>query len=421
MNDPNATKLYGFEGEAQAVFGDLSFDTSFGLMHSQLGTFYAADPRFVDSSRVRLVEPDTRPVPRAPHCVNLGGHAQTYAPNFTFNVGAQYNFNLDGGDMLTPRVNYGHVGPQWATLFENPALGDRLAQRNILNAQLAWTHGDYVVTLYGTNLTNDQYVGGPQLEPRLRRAAASVRHPHLEDVLIPRGPIGRRLLQSAGGRNFLYDVSHTRSCNLTLSPSTNSSITRPSGAVIARSSRRKRAASATLHSENAAIACRARSRLSGLKFGDRIATLAWNTQYHLEMYYGAMGAGFVCHTLNPRLTVAHLAAMVNEAEDRVLAVGVGLTDVAHELARALSVHRSHRASRRHAGRNAIRHRSPHLRVRSSARRAGPRDALGRFRRRIRRRGFATHRARRARRRACSTRTAPTIFTRCARCRPMRSR
>jgi len=70
----------------------------------------------------------------------------------------------------------------------------------------------------------------------------------------------------------------------------------------------------------------------GMKFGDRIATLAWNTQCHLEMYYGAMGAGFVCHTLNPRLTVAHLAAMVNEAEDRVLAVGVGLTDVAHELA-----------------------------------------------------------------------------------------
>jgi len=70
----------------------------------------------------------------------------------------------------------------------------------------------------------------------------------------------------------------------------------------------------------------------GLRFGDRIGTLAWNTQHHLEMYYGAMGAGFVCHTLNPRLTVAHLAAMVNEAQDRVLAVGAGLADLAHELA-----------------------------------------------------------------------------------------
>jgi acyl-CoA synthetase (AMP-forming)/AMP-acid ligase II len=69
----------------------------------------------------------------------------------------------------------------------------------------------------------------------------------------------------------------------------------------------------------------------GLRFGDRIATLAWNTQHHLETYYGAMGAGFVCHTLNPRLTVAHLAAMANEAEDRILAVGLGLTDLAREL------------------------------------------------------------------------------------------
>ena len=69
----------------------------------------------------------------------------------------------------------------------------------------------------------------------------------------------------------------------------------------------------------------------GLVLGDRIATLAWNTQHHLEVYYGAMGAGFVCHTLNPRLTVSHLAAMVNEAEDRVLMVGTGLADLAREL------------------------------------------------------------------------------------------
>jgi fatty-acyl-CoA synthase len=69
----------------------------------------------------------------------------------------------------------------------------------------------------------------------------------------------------------------------------------------------------------------------GLRQGDRIATLAWNTQHHLETYYGAMGAGLVCHTLNPRLAVAHLAAMANEAEDRVLAVGAGLADVAEDL------------------------------------------------------------------------------------------
>ena len=83
--------------------------------------------------------------------------------------------------------------------------------------------------------------------------------------------------------------------------------------------------------------CRRANRLSGaltargLAIGDRVATLAWNTQHHLEMYYGVMGAGLVCHTLNPRLTVAHLAAMVNEAGDRMLAVGTGLPDLAREL------------------------------------------------------------------------------------------
>ena len=86
-------------------------------------------------------------------------------------------------------------------------------------------------------------------------------------------------------------------------------------------------------------ALRARSnRLSGalahlgLAFGDRIATLAWNTQHHVEIYYAAMGAGLVCHTLNPRLTPAHLAAMVNEAEDRVLAVASSLLPMVDALA-----------------------------------------------------------------------------------------
>src|SRR4029077_8821183 len=70
----------------------------------------------------------------------------------------------------------------------------------------------------------------------------------------------------------------------------------------------------------------------GLRFGDRVGTLGWNTQHHLEMYYALMGAGLVCHTLNPRLTAGHLAAMINEAEDRVLAVAASLAPLLAELA-----------------------------------------------------------------------------------------
>ncbi|WGM30559.1 AMP-binding protein [Brevundimonas sp. NIBR11] len=69
----------------------------------------------------------------------------------------------------------------------------------------------------------------------------------------------------------------------------------------------------------------------GLVPGDRIATLAWNTQHHVETWYGAMGVGLVCHTLNPRLTLAQLAAMIVQAEDRVLAVGLGLADMGRAL------------------------------------------------------------------------------------------
>jgi len=70
----------------------------------------------------------------------------------------------------------------------------------------------------------------------------------------------------------------------------------------------------------------------GARPGDRIGTLAWNTQNHLELYYAAMGVGLVCHTLNPRLSVAHLAAMIEEADDRVLAVSADLMPLMAELA-----------------------------------------------------------------------------------------
>lgn len=56
----------------------------------------------------------------------------------------------------------------------------------------------------------------------------------------------------------------------------------------------------------------------GLKQGDRVATLAWNDYRHLEAYYGIGGAGYVCHTINPRLFPEQLVFIINHAEDRWL-------------------------------------------------------------------------------------------------------
>ncbi len=56
----------------------------------------------------------------------------------------------------------------------------------------------------------------------------------------------------------------------------------------------------------------------GVKKGDRIATLAWNTARHLECWYGVMGIGAVCHTLNPRLFPEQLCWIIGHAEDQII-------------------------------------------------------------------------------------------------------
>ncbi|MGA0607715.1 AMP-binding protein [Phenylobacterium sp. VNQ135] len=70
----------------------------------------------------------------------------------------------------------------------------------------------------------------------------------------------------------------------------------------------------------------------GVGVGGRVATLAWNTQAHVEAWYAIMGMGAVCHTLNPRLTAAHLAAMVERSEVGILVAGADLVGLAEQIA-----------------------------------------------------------------------------------------
>ncbi len=56
----------------------------------------------------------------------------------------------------------------------------------------------------------------------------------------------------------------------------------------------------------------------GLEPQARCATIAWNNRRHLEIYFGVSGAGFVCHTINPRLFPEQLIYIINHAQDQVL-------------------------------------------------------------------------------------------------------
>ena len=58
----------------------------------------------------------------------------------------------------------------------------------------------------------------------------------------------------------------------------------------------------------------------GINCGERIATLAWNTYRHAELYYGVSGMGAVCHTVNPRLFHDQLIYIFNHAADRMVFV-----------------------------------------------------------------------------------------------------
>jgi fatty-acyl-CoA synthase len=70
----------------------------------------------------------------------------------------------------------------------------------------------------------------------------------------------------------------------------------------------------------------------GIKLGDRVGTLAWNTWRHIEAWYGIMGIGAVYHTVNPRLFPDQIAWIINDAADRVMMTDLTFVPLLEKLA-----------------------------------------------------------------------------------------
>jgi len=84
-------------------------------------------------------------------------------------------------------------------------------------------------------------------------------------------------------------------------------------------------------------AVRSRRLANGLKrLGvtpqDRVATLAWNTHRHYELYYAVSGSGAILHTINPRLFPDQLAYILNHAEDDVLFIDLTFIPLLEQVA-----------------------------------------------------------------------------------------
>lgn len=152
LNVTGDTVLMGLEGSAQGQFGPLAFDVALSVSSSELGRFFAADPRLG-----RTGSCNAQAGPASANCRNLEGNAQGYAPEFTFHAGVQYAFDMGDGATLTPRVDYAHIGEAYTSVFNNVAAGDQLQERNIVNALLTYSTGDWTLAAYATNLTDQSY------------------------------------------------------------------------------------------------------------------------------------------------------------------------------------------------------------------------------------------------------------------------
>lgn len=70
----------------------------------------------------------------------------------------------------------------------------------------------------------------------------------------------------------------------------------------------------------------------GVQKQDRVATLAWNTHRHYEIYFAVSGSGAILHTINPRLFPDQLAYILNHAEDEVLFIDLTFIPLLEKIA-----------------------------------------------------------------------------------------
>ncbi len=147
----------------------------------------------------------------------------------------------------------------------------------------------------------------------------------------------------------------------------------------------------------------------GIRLGDRVATLAWNTWRHLEAWYGIIGIGAIYHTVNPRLFPEQIAWIINHAEDRVMITDLTFVPLLEKIADKLTTVERYviLTDAAHMPATTLQER------RAPTRNGSPRPTAispGRASTRTPPPACATPPAPPAIPRACSTRTAPTCCT-----------
>jgi iron complex outermembrane recepter protein len=168
-NLPTAT-LDGLEASLQARAAGWDVDAGLAYVRSNL----PSRQPFVNN---HLLPPSASNLPQCPagelssaSCFDYNPYLTTaasgpslYAPQWTFNIGAQYAFHLGHDTTLTPRLNYAYAGGQFTSLTYS-RVTDYLPAHGLLAALLTLSlASNWSVEAFGSNLTNKIYRTGEGL------------------------------------------------------------------------------------------------------------------------------------------------------------------------------------------------------------------------------------------------------------------
>lgn len=158
--------IYGIQVAEQSRFGGLSVDLAFDYNHSALGSIrgvpdYELPPNF----NTPIAHPQCYAGASyssgvtcfnySPYITNVRGEENPFSPLITGTVGLDYRLRIGGG-VLDPRISFSHSDRQWDSIFESGY--NMMGARNLWNGSVSWMSGDWIVRIYGTNLTNETYI-----------------------------------------------------------------------------------------------------------------------------------------------------------------------------------------------------------------------------------------------------------------------
>ncbi len=132
-------KAWGAETELQGRFGDFGMSLGVGYLQAE----FANDATIINT------------VTNQPQLVHNGDDLP-FSPDLTFNAGVAYDVHL-GNLVLTPRLQWSHLGSQLATPF--PSAISEVPAHDVFDARLSLSGGKrWQVEAFVSNLANKTYV-----------------------------------------------------------------------------------------------------------------------------------------------------------------------------------------------------------------------------------------------------------------------